>query len=66
MVPWLSAAFESFRTLIEWLLLIIVGFMVLSSVGRLALRRFGRHLTMRRDPQAGDGYDYNDSKNAKN
>ena len=65
MVPWLSAAFESLKTLIEWLLVRIVGLIALSLVVRLVLRRFGRYLTLRRDPQTGDGYDNNDSKDAK-
>jgi len=64
-VPWLSVAFESFKTLIEWLLVILVGLITLLLVGRLALRRFGRHLTLRRDPQTGDSYGINDSKDAE-
>jgi uncharacterized membrane protein (UPF0182 family) len=66
MIPWLSAAFEFLKTLIEWLLVTIVGLIALSLVARLALARFGRYLTLRRDPQTGDGYDINDSKDAKN
>jgi uncharacterized BrkB/YihY/UPF0761 family membrane protein len=66
MVPWLSAAFESLLTLIGWLLVTIVGLIALSLVSRAVLRRFGRHLTLRRDPQTGDVYDNNDSKDAKN
>src|SRR5216684_1850589 len=61
-VPWLSTAFESFKKLIEWLLVILVGLITLLLVGRLALRRFGRHLTLRRDPQTGDSYGINGSK----
>ena len=64
--PWLSAAFESVKTLMGWLLVIIVSLIVLSFVGRLALSLFVRHLTLRRDPQTGDGYGINDSKDAKN
>ena len=63
-VPWLSAAFESLKTLIGWLLLIIVCLIALSLVGRIAIRRFARRLTLRRDPQNGVGYDLNDSKDA--
>jgi hypothetical protein len=66
MVPWLSAAFESLMTLIEWLLVIMAGLGVLSLVVRLVFGRVGRHLTLRRDPQSGDGYGINDSKDAKN
>ena len=66
MIPWLSAAFESFKTLIEWLLLIIAGLIALSLVARLALRQLGRHWTLRRDPQTGVGYGINDSKDAEN
>lgn len=65
-IPWLSAAFESLKTLIEWLLVTVVGLIALSLVVRLVLRRAGRYLTLRRDPQNGDGYDLNDSKDAKN
>ena len=67
-VPWLSAAFESFKTLIGWLLVIIVCLIALSLVGLIAVRRFGRRPTLRRDPQNGDGvgYDLNDSKDANN
>jgi hypothetical protein len=66
MIPWLSAAFGSFKALIEWLLLIIVGLIALSLIAQLALWQLGRYLTLRRDPQTGDGYDRNDSKGAKN
>ena len=65
MVPWLSAAFGSLMTLIGWLLVTIIGFIALSLVVRLVLRRFGRFLTLRRDPQDGDGYDFHDSKDTK-
>jgi hypothetical protein len=65
-LPWLSAAFESLKRLIEWLLAIIVGLIALSLAGRVVFRRFGRYLTLRRDPQTGDGYDINDSQDAKN
>jgi hypothetical protein len=66
MFPYLSAAFESFKTLIEWLLLLIAGLIALSLVARLALRQLGRHLTLRRDPQTEGGYGVNDSKDAEN
>jgi hypothetical protein len=66
LVPSLSAAFESFKTMIGWLLVAIVGLVALSLVGRLALRRFERLLTLRRDPQTGDGYDVSNTKDAKN
>lgn len=49
-IPYPSAAFESFKTLIEWLLSIIAGLIVLSLFARLALRQLGRYLTLRRDP----------------
>jgi hypothetical protein len=65
-VPWLSAAFASLKTMVEWLLLAIVCLFALSLIGRLVLRRFERFLTLRRDPQTGDGYDINDSKDTKN
>jgi hypothetical protein len=65
-LPWLSAAFESLKTLTGWLLASIVGLIALSLTGRVVLRRFGRYLTLRRDPQTGDGYDINDSQDAKN
>ena len=65
MIPWLSATLASLKTLIEWLLVILVGLITLLLVGRLALRRFGRHLTLRRDPQTGDSYGINDSKDAE-
>jgi hypothetical protein len=66
MIPWLSAAFESLKTLIEWLLFTVVGLIALSLVVRLVLLGVRRYLTLRRDPQTGDGYDSDDSKNAKN
>jgi hypothetical protein len=66
MIPWLSAAFESLKTLIEWLFVTTVCLIILLLVGRVVLRRFGRYLTLRRDPQTGDGYDINDSKDAEN
>lgn len=65
-LPWLSTAFESLKTLIEWFLLVIVGFIAVLLIGRLALRRFGRYLTLRRDPQTGVGYDINDSQDEAN
>jgi hypothetical protein len=65
-IPSLSAAFESLKTMIEWLLVTVVGLVALSLIGRLVLRRFGRFLTLRRDPQTGEGHGINDSKDAKN
>jgi hypothetical protein len=65
-IPWLSAAFEFFETLIEWLLLGTVGLVALSLVARLALRQLRRHLTLRRDPQTGVRYGINDSKDPEN
>jgi hypothetical protein len=65
-IPWLSAAFAPLKTMIAWLLVTVVGLVALSLIGRLVLRRFGRFLTPRRDPQTGDGYEIHDSKNAKN
>jgi len=38
-VPWLSAAVESFKTPIEWLLVILVCLIALSLVGLIAVRR---------------------------
>jgi hypothetical protein len=66
MVPLLLATFESLRTLIAWLLVTVVGLFALALVGRVVLRRTGRYLTLRRNPQTGDGYDFNDSKDTKN
>ena len=66
MLPWLSAALEFFKTLIEWLLLSTVGLIALSHVARLALRQLGRQLTLRRDPQTGVRYGINDSKDPEN
>jgi hypothetical protein len=66
MVPWLSAAFEFLKTLIEWLLLSTVGLVVLSLVAQLALRQLGRQLTLRRDPQTGVRHGINDSKDPEN
>ncbi len=66
MVPWLSAAFGFLKTLIGWLVITIVCLIVCSLVGRVVLRRFGRYLTLRRDPQAGDKYDIDDSQDTKN
>jgi cell division protein FtsW (lipid II flippase) len=65
-LPWFFVAFASLKTLVEWLFLIIVSFIALLLIGRLVLRRFGRYLTLRRDPQTGDGYDINDPQDAKN
>jgi hypothetical protein len=65
-VPWLTGAFESLKPLIGWLLVTVVCLIALSRVGRIAVRRFGRRPTLRRDPQTGDGYDLNDSKDAEN
>ena len=65
-IPYLSAAFVSLKTFFGWFLPIAICLVFLLLVGRLALRHFGRYLTLRRDPQIGDGYDINDSKDAKN
>jgi hypothetical protein len=64
-LPWLLAAFEFFMKLVESVFLIILGFIALLLVARLVLRRIGRYLTLRRDPQTGDGYGINDSQDAK-
>ena len=66
MIPWLSAAFEFFKTLIEWLLLSTVVLVPLLLVARFALRQLGRQLTLRRDPQTGVRYGINDSKDPEN
>ena len=66
MIPWLSAAFQFSKTLIEWLLLSTVGLIALSLLARLALRQLGRHLTLRRDPQTGVHHGINDSKDPEN
>ena len=66
MIPWLSAAFQFSKTLIEWLLLSTVGLIALSLLARLALRQLGRQLTLRRDPQTGVRYGINDSKDPEN
>jgi len=65
-LPWLFAAFEVLKTLVEGFFLVIVGFIAILLIGRLVLRRFRRYLTLRRDPQTGDGYGINDSQNKKN
>ena len=65
MVPWLSAAFEFLKTLMGWIVITILGVIAFLIVGRVVLRRAGRYLTLRRDPQTGDGYDSDDSKDAK-
>jgi hypothetical protein len=65
MVPWLSSTFEFLKTLIAWLLVTMVGLIAVSIVGRIVIRRAGRYLTLRRDPQTGDGYDINESKEAQ-
>jgi hypothetical protein len=64
-IPWLSAAFEFLKTLIAWLVITILSLVALSLFGRVVLRRAGRYLTLRRDPQTGDGYDINDPKDTK-
>jgi hypothetical protein len=61
-VPFLSPTFEFLKTLIAWLLVTMVGLIAVSIVGRIVIRR---DLTLRRDPQTGDGYDINDSKDAQ-
>jgi hypothetical protein len=65
-IPGLSAVFVSLKTMIEWFLVTLVGLVALSHIGRLILRRFGRFLTLRRDPHTGDSYGINDSKDTKN
>jgi hypothetical protein len=62
MIPWLSATFEFLRALIEWLVVTILGLIAVSLIGRVVLRRAGRNLTLRRDPQIGDEYGGNDCK----
>ena len=66
LIPWLSVAFTSLKATIGWLLVTLVSLVALSLIGRLVLGQVGRFLTLRRDPQTGDGYDTNDSKNEKN
>ena len=65
-VPWLSAAFEFLKTLIGWFVVTVIGVIALLMVGRVVLRRAVRYLTLRRDPQTGDGYEIHDSKDPKN
>lgn len=62
MVPWLSAVFAFLKTVIEWLVIAILGFIALSLIGRIVLRRTGRYLPLRRDPQNGDSYAIHDSQ----
>ena len=65
-VPWLSSAFEFLTTLVEWFVITVLCVVALLTVGRVVLRRVGRYLTLRRDPQTGDGHDINDSNNSHN
>jgi hypothetical protein len=66
MIPWFLSAVECLKRLLKWLLVIAIGLITVSFVVRIVLRRFGRYLTLRRDPQTGDGYDLNDSEDARN
>ena len=65
MVPWLSSAFKFLTTLMVWFVIAILGVIALLTVGRVVLRRVGRYLTLRRDPQTGDGYEIHDSQEEK-
>jgi len=65
-IPWLSAGFEVLKTLIEWVFVTMAGLIVLSLVGRVALRQTGRYLARRSNPQTGDVYAFNDSKDTNN
>jgi hypothetical protein len=60
--PWLSAAFEFLRTVIEWLVVTILGLIAVSLISRVVLGRAGQYLTLRRDPQTGDEYGVHDCK----
>jgi hypothetical protein len=62
MVPWLSSALGFLTTLMEWLVIVILGVIVLSLLGRVVVRRVGRHLPLRRNPLTGDGYETHDSQ----
>jgi hypothetical protein len=66
MVPWLSAALEFLKALIGWFVVTVIGVTALLIVGRVVVRRAVRYLTLRRDPQTGEGNEINDSKDAKN
>lgn len=48
MIPWLSAVFESLKTLIAWLFVTILSLVALALIGRLVFRRFEQQLTLRR------------------
>jgi hypothetical protein len=65
MVPWLSSAFAILTTLMGWFVIVILGVIALLIVGRVVLRRAGRHLTLRRNPLTGDGYEIHDSTEEK-
>jgi hypothetical protein len=65
MVPWLFSALGFLTTLMEWFVIVILGVIVLFSVGRIVLRRIGRHLPLRRDPLRGDGYEIHDAREEK-
>jgi len=64
-VPWLSSAFRFLMTLMGWFGIAILGVVVLSTVGRVVLKRFGRYLPLRRDPLTGDGYETHGAKEEK-
>ena len=64
-VPWLSSTLRFLTTLMEWLVIVILGVIVLSLLGRVVVRRVGRYLPLRRNPQTGDGYEINDSQEEK-
>jgi hypothetical protein len=66
MVPWLSAALAFLKALIGWFVVTVIGVTALLIVGRVVVRRARRYLTLRRDPQTGDGYEIHDSKDTKN
>jgi len=62
MIPWLSATFEFLRAPIEWLVVTILSLIAVSLIGRVVLRRAGRYLPLRRDPQIRDDYEIHNSK----
>jgi hypothetical protein len=62
MVPWLSSALGFLTTLMEWFVIVILGVIVLSLLGRLVMKRVGRYLPLRRNPLTGDGYETHDSQ----
>ncbi len=66
LIPWLSTTFKFLMTLAAWCVTAIVAVILVSSVGRVVLRRFGRHLSLRSDPLKGDAYEIHDSKEKEN